>query len=325
MEPKVSIIVPVYNVESYLLRCIDSMINQTYKNLEIILVNDGSSDNSGMICDEYAVKDDRIKVFHQKNSGVSAARNLGLKMATGEYVGFVDSDDWLDHDMFAYLVQLANENMSDIAVCGYYVNNDMNPSLNLDAPPQILFQENAIERCLDINYFSIGASLWNKIFKIKLIRDNNITLDESLVIGEDMLFLCSIILQSEKIIYSQVPKYHYAVNDTGAINMKFHSKKASVLDAHSKLEALVSPKFPQLGSLIRKRSAINSYNLLLQAMGSSFQDLSVIHRFQKDIKREFLYVLTYRGMSLKNRMLIPMITMYPGIYRFLRSVYKPKR
>lgn len=322
MEPKVSIIVPVYNVEQYLPKCIESILNQTYRNLEIILVNDGSTDSSGSICDEYASKDPRIKVLQQKNSGVSAARNYGLEIADGEYIGFVDSDDWLDDDMYSSLVDLAESNQADLAICGYYVNNDIDPSIKKEKAPERLTQEMAIVKCLDIDYFSLGTSLWNKLFKSSLIKGHKLKLDESLVIGEDMLFVCQFILEAETIIHSPQPKYHYAINDTGAINMKFHSKKASVIDAHRKLEELIHNQYPQLDVVVRKRSAINSYNLLRQAMGSSYSDTAVIQRFQEDIAREYQYVFSRIGRSLKERIIFLLITKYPGIYRSFRSVVK---
>ena len=116
-EPKISVIVPVYKVEPYLRKCLDSIINQTYRNLQIILVDDGSPDNCGAICDEYASKDSRIEVIHQENGGVSAARNAGLKLAAGDYIGWVDSDDWIEPDMYAYMLENMQKYEADIAVC----------------------------------------------------------------------------------------------------------------------------------------------------------------------------------------------------------------
>ena len=119
MKPRISIIVPVYNAAPYLSVCIESILNQTYKDLELILINDGSKDNSGEICDDYALRDNRIKVVHKKNGGVSSARNAGLELATGEYVGWVDADDYIEPDMFEYLYKLAINYKADIAECGY--------------------------------------------------------------------------------------------------------------------------------------------------------------------------------------------------------------
>lgn len=119
MNPKISIIVPIYNVEKYLQKCVDSILCQTYKNLEIILVNDGSPDNCPAICDEYAKKDKRIKVIHKQNGGVSSARNAGLDVATGKYVQFVDSDDWVEPEYSKTMINLIEENNCDLGICGY--------------------------------------------------------------------------------------------------------------------------------------------------------------------------------------------------------------
>jgi len=117
---KISIIVPVYNVERYIRKCVKSLINQTYKNIEIILVNDGSPDNCGQICDDFAREDRRIVVIHKENGGLCSARNAGLSVATGKYIGFVDSDDWIRADMYEYLYINAKSHDADIACCNYY-------------------------------------------------------------------------------------------------------------------------------------------------------------------------------------------------------------
>ena len=119
MSEKISVIVPIYKTEQFLSKCIDSIINQTYKNLEIILVDDGSPDNCPKICDEYAKRDNRIKVIHKENGGLSSARNAGIEIATGDFSAFVDSDDWIDSDMYESLVKLSDEYNADIAECGY--------------------------------------------------------------------------------------------------------------------------------------------------------------------------------------------------------------
>ena len=118
-QPLISVIVPVYNVEQYLPRCLDSIINQTYTNLEILLIDDGATDNSGKICDEYAQKDNRIRVFHKENGGQASARNLALDNATGEYVAFVDSDDYIEKEMYQKLLSAIQENEADLALCNY--------------------------------------------------------------------------------------------------------------------------------------------------------------------------------------------------------------
>ena len=120
-EQVVSIIIPVYNVEQYLKKCLDSVCTQSYHSIEIIVVDDGTQDNSGIICDEYAKRDSRIRVIHKENGGLSDARNVGMRYATGNYIMFVDSDDWMEKDMVEYLYQNAIENQADIAICGKYI------------------------------------------------------------------------------------------------------------------------------------------------------------------------------------------------------------
>ena len=124
MDPIISIIVPIYNVGKYLPKCIESILNQTFKNFELILVNDGSTDNSGVVCDDYEKKDTRIKIIHKSNGGVSSARNAGLYVAKGEYIGFVDPDDYIDKNMYEKLYRLCIDNNSDIAICRF--NREIN-------------------------------------------------------------------------------------------------------------------------------------------------------------------------------------------------------
>ena len=139
----ISVIIPIYNVEKFLSFCIDSIVNQTYKNLEIILVDDGSTDNSGKICDEYALKDNRIKVMHKQNGGVSSARNVGLNIAKGKYIGFVDSDDYVENDMFEILHNLIIKNNVDISCCNKFVfkKNKFTASKNFPNDTSLLFNE----------------------------------------------------------------------------------------------------------------------------------------------------------------------------------------
>ena len=166
---KVSVIVPIYNAEKYLSDCIDSIIAQTHKNLEIILVDDGSPDNCPAICDEYAKKDDRIKVIHKQNGGVSSARNTGLDIMTGDYVVFIDSDDIVNVHYIEYLLDICIANDADISYCGYSTFKESN-NVNINSIPNddknILVFENSEGLK---NYFSgwIYPMMWNKLYKRK--------------------------------------------------------------------------------------------------------------------------------------------------------------
>ena len=172
MNGKISIIVPIYNVQNYLEKCIESLINQTYKDIEIILVNDGSNDDSGKICDFFSSLDNRIKVVHQENRGVSGARNTGLKYSTGDYIGFVDPDDWVDNCMYEKLLETLITNKSDISMCSYKNEGD-DTKLNMLKPKlvdQNLSSEELISK-LFVNNSFYYTILWNKLYRADLWND----------------------------------------------------------------------------------------------------------------------------------------------------------
>ena len=167
----ISIVVPIYKVEKYINKCIESILNQTYKNLEIILVDDGSPDNCGKIADEYAKKDNRIKVIHKQNGGLSDARNAGIDIAKGKYIGFVDSDDYIEKDMYEYLINLINENNTDISICDFkYIYEDETVKRNKEQKVQNITL-NKKEALIELLGNKIGNYAWNKLYKAELFKE----------------------------------------------------------------------------------------------------------------------------------------------------------
>ena len=192
--PQISVIVPVYNVEKYLSRCIESILSQTFTDFELLLIDDGSTDRSGEICDEYAKKDTRIRVFHTKNRGVSAARNLGLDNAKGEWISFVDSDDWVEDDYLRTLFHEAKLNKDSIVWQSFFIEieHDARPveiyksCEYFDTVLRKPFEENQIiENILNVSNVNVFAKLFNQ----KTIIDNNISFLEKTSISEDVVFL----------------------------------------------------------------------------------------------------------------------------------------
>lgn len=217
MKRYLSVIVPVYNVEDYLHKCIDSIINQTFTELEIILVNDGSTDGSPQICDEYAKKDLRIKVIHQRNAGVSVARNNGINAATGDYITFVDSDDWLECTMYENMCNITkSEQSTDIVMCDFKTvkhNKEDEISANIrkgfysksqiitELYPTLLVTE-------DFGRIPI-ISVWACLFKRSLIVGQNISFDALLMYSEDYLFMADVMIHANSFYYL---KDHYFYN-----------------------------------------------------------------------------------------------------------------
>lgn len=204
MNPKVSVIVPIYNVEKYLNKCVDSIINQSLRDIEIILVDDGSTDNSGDIADIYAEKDSRVKVIHKENGGQGSARNHGIEVAQGEYIGFVDSDDWIDFNMYEELYIAAEKEEADIAVCNRKVfdeNDNLKTIVTVSEGIIDINKDKIIDYVIDQLFYPHTVVVYNKIFKKTIISNNNITFKEVKEVGsEDALFNYEVLLNVEKII-----------------------------------------------------------------------------------------------------------------------------
>ena len=216
--PLISVIIPVYNVEQYIERCIRSVIVQTYKNLEIIVVDDGSTDNSGRICDKLAQEDNRIKVFHQSNGGVSAARNIGLREAHGEFIGFVDGDDFIDSDMYDYLYSLIKDNKADISFCrfrhfGYpdVFSDDDEEKGKFD----VIYGKEAIYNFVK-NKRHFKGYIWGAIYK----KDITNFFNETVKIYEDEIFKINCFLNSKFVVLGKEIKYNYCYNNLSLIRSK---------------------------------------------------------------------------------------------------------
>lgn len=212
--PKVSIIIPVYNVEKYLRNCLDSVIKQTLKDIEIICVDDESPDNCGTILDEYALKDNRIKVIHQKNKGVAVARNKGLDIALGDYIGFLDSDDMLDVDFYEKLYNKAKKNKLDI-VKGGVLNTNYNNQIHISQLNNLI-QTNG-KYCFTYEW-------WSAIYRADLIKNNQIRFPEECSNGEDSVFLTKLLLKCKSLELCNDTFYHYIRRkdslDTPLLNSK---------------------------------------------------------------------------------------------------------
>lgn len=222
---KISVIVPVYNVEKFIRRCLDSIINQTIKDLEIILVNDGSTDNSGLICDEYAKLDNRIITIHKENGGLSSARNRGLDVATGEWIAFVDSDDYIDHKMYEILYKNAEKNNCDISVCYFeYINQNgislynAKKKLGIDG----IYDENAFLNLLYKNSETnlICVCAWNKLYKKEIFDE----LRFKEIIHEDEEMLNRIYTKKHSIYVNESPLYKYVQNSNSIVNKPITKK-----------------------------------------------------------------------------------------------------
>lgn len=224
---KISIIVPVYNVENYIERCIKSLLNQTYRNIEIIIIDDGSTDNSEKLCDQFK-NEERVLVIHTKNAGVSKARNLGIEKASGNLIGFVDADDYVREDMFENLYKaISEESNIDIVMCNYFDNKKINKIKNKDL---IVNKENLIKQVIGNGQYR--GFIWNKLFKKDIIKKNKIKFKTDIDMCEDLIFCLEYMQYVIKGFLIKEPYYYYENRKDSISNLSFNNKRFSILKAY---------------------------------------------------------------------------------------------
>ena len=240
----ISIIIPVYNVSKYLRRCVDSVLNQSYSNIEIILVDDGSTDDSGAICDEYAKKEESVIVIHQHNQGLGPARNAGLNVMHGKYVGFVDSDDWVSSEMYECMHRAIVENKCDIATCGRLVVTDegiLSRVYCMDKG-QKLNSEEAIEHYLIQKDMNMSAC--DKLFNSKLF--DNVRFPGEFLVSEDIVPVYNLLKKSEGVFLTGKPYYHYFYRIGSLSRSNFSHKNMGSCIYAEKVSELVRKEYPHL-------------------------------------------------------------------------------
>lgn len=227
----ISVIIPIYKVEKYLKKCINSVLNQTYSNLEIILVDDGSPDNCRKICDNYKKKDKRIKVIHKKNGGLSDARNKGIAIAQGKYISFIDSDDYIEKNMIELLYNNLKKENADISICNYYTFNEEQEKLEKESPDtakqeiEIFNSQSALKKLMSKNSF--GDYAWNKLYSAKLFSKVKYPVGKKM---EDLGTTYKLFLLSNKIVYTNKKLYNYLQRNGSIANSKTESLMKDRMD-----------------------------------------------------------------------------------------------
>ena len=255
-NPKISVIIPIYRVEPYLRKCVESVLAQTYQNLEIILVDDGSPDNCGAICDVFAAKDSRVRVIHQKNSGVSAARNAGLAAAGGEWIGWVDSDDWIEPKMFEMLLRAVQETGADISVCGHWdeYRNRTEPS---GWPVrQIMNTEQALGELLENG--RMKNLLWDRLFHRTLF--DNIPFPEGRTY-EDIAVMHWLFLRAQKVVCLPERLYHYRQREGSIVDDVSLGNRINHYTAAKERYDALSDEWPQFDQLMEAQCVASAVGI----------------------------------------------------------------
>ena len=237
----ISVIVPIYNVKKYLEECISSIINQTYKNLEIILVDDGSKDNSPRICDEISKKDSRIKVIHKENGGISDTRNVGISNSTGKYIQFIDSDDFMEDNMIETLHKDIVENGADVTMCSYYLFKDGIKTTDATYEKEIYNKEQILQEILLDE--KIRSYAWNKLFKRNLF--DGIKFPKGKVF-EDIYIIPLVLEKAEKVVFNNIPLYYYRQREGSILHKQTNELRLEYIKAALKINKEIENNFPNL-------------------------------------------------------------------------------
>ena len=288
MDPLVSIIIPVYNVEKYLDKCIASVVGQTYQNLQIILVDDGSTDRSPAICDDWKERDSRITVVHQPNGGLSRARNAGLKLATGEFVGFVDSDDWIEPNMFETLLSALLETNADIAVGGFEGFTEDSKSITYAQPKSsersLYSTEETLKRLLLLRGF-IRNFVWNKLYKRTVLSD--IAFPEGRLY-EDVTWTAQVIGNAKSVVCVNQIFYHYIHRHDSLSHddQQFVRRLQDELELTEQRLDYIHRHYPSLDkfAILRLHNLICRYYIDICL---HFRHLDIDHKIRNDLRERF--------------------------------------
>ena len=282
---KVSVIVAIYNVEKYLDKCICSLQDQTLSDLEILLIDDGSTDSSAAICDKYALEDERIRVIHKENGGLSDARNRGLDAASSEYIGFIDGDDYVDNDMFEILYNCAEKEHASIAVCGLYhcYTNEMRTAEDTTGY-YVTDARETIRMVLDSKKISVNAV--NKLYKKELFRHIRFPKGKR---SEDAHIMIKLLSQIDKAVITMQPKYYYVHREGSITTQKYSPADLSVIEAYTNNLKFIKKYYPDLETEAKFRYYWSHFYVLDKMMFTKpLQDKrskkKIIHRLRKHWK-----------------------------------------
>ena len=309
-KPKISVIIPVYNVEKYLRQCLESIIEQTFRDFEVVLIDDGSKDSSGLICEEYTIKDSRFKTIHKENGGVSSARNEGIKASQGEWLYFCDSDDVVNKDgLRIFFENISKEKDIDLVVASFDIVKDNKIQQKSRIQEDVYFQPVDYAKILFTSYNrEYQGYLWCKLFKAEIIKRNNLFFDTKVFYNEDRLFITEYLTKTERnVLYTPMPVYKYLIRETGAMNS--FDTKLGYKKYQTDLEAFCKIK---KYALIWEKKGISKVidNKILRSFK---QNKVLINKYSESPKEEIKEL---------HRLVVSTIGLFNYYYRHIESNFK---
>lgn len=310
-KPLISILIPCYNVEPYINKCVNSILSQTYSNLQLVIIDDGSSDKTWNEIQTLQHTDKSIEIYSQPNQGVAATRNNLLSKVKGEYVLFVDSDDWIEKDMVEFLVSKALSNDADVVTCGIIQNNLIHSETYSE---KILNKEEAIK--LFLLHKELTGSLCNKLVKTSLLH--NLKFDDEISYGEDALFCWNFLQKVNKLVFTTKGLYHYRMNETSISHQSFGEKKLTGYKVWHTITEQTEKLFPQFLGIAKGRWAMEGIYLLMQANQSHYKCCNKISMVQRCIKENIKYASKYKLGKKKHLLLGKILSRW---YKFGRVYF----
>lgn len=321
-NPMISIIVPIYRVEKYLKECVDSILAQTYKNFELILVDDGSPDNCPAICDEYAKQDDRVVVVHKKNGGLSDARNAGLDIAKGEYIGFVDSDDYISPIMYETLMNRIISDQSDLAICQYTYVDDSGKIIKKEKTDKVISKKSYSPKEFILELFiPHGVDYvvaWSKLYKKEIFNILRFPIGKQ---HEDEFIIHSVVAQCKKISCVEDELYYYRQREGSIMTEEFNAKRLDYGDA------LIERYFFAKKYKYKKWKADTAYRLScqLEKWNLHAKDDAKIQKRYNELRKKSWFLLfekdAWRTYNSHGRLYMKFQLIMPKVAEFIRKLY----
>ena len=318
MGKLVSVVVPVYKVEKYLRKCVDSIVNQSYQNLEIILVDDGSPDMCGKICDEYAQKDSRIKVVHKKNGGLSDARNEGIKNVNGDYLMFVDSDDYISKEYVKLMLDVAQETNGDIII-GKTVHIDETGLCMKDNKEYPIEKEYTAQEALEVIFWQkeFDTNACGKLYRSTCFKENFF---KKGILYEDFELIYKIIDKCQKIIFVSGAEYYYLHREDSIMSSRFDERKLILIEIAETILSFIEKKYPDIREAAIRRYVYSNFHLLGRALNDNDYTKEA-EQMRKNILKYRREMIRSKKVNKKEKMAIVFLCMGNRFYKMTWNIF----
>ena len=295
----VSIIIPVYNAEKFLDRCLSSVLGQTYQDIEVVAVNDGSKDGSEALLRRYAERDNRVRVISQENAGVAIARNVGLANASGEYILFVDADDWIEPDMAESMLKLLEQTQNaDIAVCAGDCAETPEDAVHIACPQVEIWGADRQKREF-LTHQRLQGMLWNKLIPAELFRE--LSFDPKVGYGEDAQIMWKVLARCRNMVLTNQVYYHHVIEPTSISNRRFSPRKYAAIRVWQEIQTDAGENYPEMTVLATERLSFYAAFTLYEMYAAGFEDRVAEKNFLQIVRKNLAVLMKAPTVSLKTK------------------------